>query len=85
MEMCEICRHDPCVSTCPNFNPDVDLKKFESGHYCKICGDRIYRGDYYYENYKHEMIHMECASNWGCGKLLNWFGESASVMEDKNE
>lgn len=83
--MCEICRHDPCVSTCPNFNPDVNLKNWESGHYCKACGGKIYRGDYYYKNYANEMIHIECASTWSVGKLLNWFGEVASVMEEGNE
>lgn len=85
MSMCEICRHNPCVPGCPNFDPDVDMQKWESGHHCKVCGDRIYRGDPYYENFSHETIHMECAGYWPLGKLLNWFGITASIMEDYYE
>ena len=83
--MCEICRNNPCVPECPNFDPNMDIQKWESRHHCEVCGDIIYRGDPYYENYAHEMIHMECATSWPLGKLLNWFGETASIMEDSYE
>ena len=85
MFMCDTCKHNPCIPGCPNFDSSVDMKQWESGHYCKICGNRIYRGDPYYENYAHEMIHMECAGSWPLGKLLNWFGETAAIMEEYHE
>lgn len=41
--MCEICRHSPCDSRCPNASePPVFAE-------CEACGMEIYDGDEYYD------------------------------------
>lgn len=41
--MCEICRHTPCDSRCPNAPlPPIFAE-------CEACGYEIYDGDEYYE------------------------------------
>lgn len=39
--MCQECRHNPCVSACPNYEPTV-------AYYCDCCGGEIYVGDTVY-------------------------------------
>ena len=39
--MCEECRHYPCISSCPNYEPAVAFK-------CDGCGGDIYIGDTMY-------------------------------------
>lgn len=39
--MCEECRHHPCISACPNYEPPVAYK-------CDCCGGNIYAGDTVY-------------------------------------
>lgn len=39
--MCEECRHYPCRSDCPNYEPPVAYK-------CDGCGDDIHVGDTVY-------------------------------------
>lgn len=76
--MCNVCRHVSCVPGCPNYDPEVDELKSE--YYCSICGDKIFPGDSYYENYNGEYIHEECASDIPLRKLLRWFGENPRVL-----
>lgn len=40
--MCDLCFHSPCVSNCPNFEPQAVC-------YCDICGESIFNGDVFYE------------------------------------
>ena len=40
--MCELCRHHPCLSTCPNYEPDVFCS-------CSECGCNLYVGDTAYK------------------------------------
>ena len=37
--MCEICRNNPCVPTCPNAEPEL---------YCDQCGEKIRKGTTYF-------------------------------------
>lgn len=39
--MCDLCRYNPCISNCPNFEP-------EPVYLCDECGDGIYDGEPYY-------------------------------------
>jgi len=40
--MCELCRHTPCLTNCPNYVPPVVCL-------CWKCGEEIYEGDTIYE------------------------------------
>ena len=37
--MCDICRNNPCVPTCPNAEPDL---------YCTQCDEKIRKGSTYF-------------------------------------
>lgn len=39
--MCEECRHNPCIPTCPNYDPPIVYE-------CDNCGGAIYAGDTVY-------------------------------------
>lgn len=40
--MCDECKHYPCVSNCPNFEPTALAV-------CDACGCDIYAGEHYFE------------------------------------
>lgn len=48
-------------------------------HYCSICGDGIYNGEEYIENYDGEYAHFECVQ--GIRQLLEFLGCDVNVME----
>lgn len=62
---------------CPNY------PQYKPFYYCSICGEGIYAGDEYIENYNGERIHFECA--YGTRWLLNWLGEDVKIMENVDE
>ena len=64
-------------SRCPNYEPP------KASHYCSVCGDGIYDGEYYIENQDDEYIHYECVQ--GTRQLLEWLGYEIKTMEDFDE
>lgn len=73
MQMCNLCRHDPCVSGCPNYSPAP------TDHYCDICGEGITDGEEYIENLDGRQIHFECIRS--LRELLEWLGYDVRTME----
>ncbi len=75
---CNICGrlngHDP---RCPDYIPK------KAAHYCSVCGDGIYDGEKYIENYKNEYRHFDCSL--GLKELLEWIGYEIKTMEDTYE
>ena len=64
--MCEICKHSPCVSGCPNYSPEKTSQK------CDLCGEYICVGEEYVDNFEGDLAHFECL---GCSDSdLNWLG-----------
>lgn len=41
--MCDLCRHNPCISNCPNAPEPIAMYK------CDNCGGDIYDGEHYYK------------------------------------
>lgn len=73
--MCEICKHNPCLSRCPNYIP----KRTE--HICCYCNDYIYIGDEFVMNENGEYIHRDCIPS--IGWLITWVDLKAKVMEEE--
>lgn len=72
--MCEICKHTPCLITCPNYIPP------SAKHYCSSCGYGIYDGEEYIENQNGECRHYECFH--GMRELLEWLGYKIKTMQN---
>ncbi len=72
--MCEICKHSPCLSLCPNYIPP------KAKHYCSFCKEGIYEGEEYIENLNGEYRHFECFA--GMRDLLEWLGYRIKIMGD---
>lgn len=74
--MCEICKHNPCLSQCPNYIPKT------SNYICCLCGEPIYIYDQYVRNNHGEYIHRDCISNidW----LIKWLGFEIKEMEEED-
>ena len=72
--MCELCRHDPCDPTCPNYSPAP------TDFYCVVCGEGIHAGDQYIENFSGEKMHLECIRS--LRELLEWLGYDIKTMEE---
>lgn len=54
--MCEECRHHPCVSGCPNYDPPIVYE-------CDGCGEAIYVGDtVYVVNLDREYHFCDCCT-----------------------
>lgn len=73
--MCDICRHNPCHSQCPNA-PEPDTV-----YTCEYCGTPIYVGDEYFEyegNYYH---YDECAAEVATSLLLRTCGATKGVAK----
>lgn len=73
--MCEICRHNPCLPQCPNYEPPKAM------YYCDFCGEGIYEGDEYIENDEGKHMHFECIQ--GLRHLLEWLNYDVKYMEDE--
>jgi hypothetical protein len=72
--MCEICRHNPCLSQCPNYAPP------KADYYCPICKEGIYGGDAYVENIYGEYIHRDCLN---CNdSTLEYLKIKTHIMEE---
>ena len=72
--MCDICRHDPCVSQCPNYVPP------RANCYCDVCGQGIYEGEEYIVNDEGKYMHFECVQ--GIRNLLEWLGYDVRYMDE---
>lgn len=67
--MCEECRHYPCLSNCPNYEPLVLAV-------CDSCGGEIYAGEHYFE------IPLEGYPTFNiCEDCMDDFGKYAEVDE----
>ena len=72
--MCEICKHTPCLIACPNYIP----RKVK--YYCSSCGEGIFEGEEYIENFDGEYRHYDCFH--GMRDLLEWLGYKIKTMEE---
>ena len=72
--MCDICRHDPCVSQCPNYVPP------RTDRYCDVCGQGIYEGEEYVRNDEGKYMHFECVQS--LRDLLEWLGYDVRYMDE---
>ena len=75
--MCNLCRQNPCDFRCPNYIPRKAI------HYCSFCGNGIFEGEEYIENYNEECRHYECFH--GMRDLLEWLGFEIKTMEETHE
>lgn len=72
--MCDLCRQNPCSPRCPNYTP---LKTI---HYCSSCGEGIYDGEEYIENFDSEYRHYDCF--YELRELVKWLCGEVRIMED---
>ncbi len=74
--MCEICRHSPCHSQCPNYEP-------RAFYICDICGDPIVAEDEFVE-IDDKYYHIDCLNdNYTPSEILEMLGISTRIaMED---
>lgn len=71
--ICKICRHDPCDTRCPNYEPPI------VDHYCSICDEGILDGEEYVTNDNGDMAHTECLDI--VYDVLNWLDCDVRIME----
>ena len=73
--MCELCRHNPCISRCPNVYPHKYVE------ICSVCGDGIYDGEEYIENDCGDYAHWECV--YYGRDLVKFLGYEIKEMEER--
>lgn len=73
---CDICgKFDGHSTRCPKYVPPKAM------FYCSACGEGIYPGEEYIENYCSEHKHYDCI--YGMRDLIEWLGYEIKVMEDE--
>ena len=72
--MCNICKHIPCHSQCPNY------ERAPTDMYCDICRESIYHGDEYVENKNGDYRHYDCF--YSMRELLEWLGYDIKTKEE---
>lgn len=67
--MCSVCMSIPCHHRCPN------AREHKPVHKCCQCGEGIFEGDKYYENFK-GYICMACIEDMSVSEIFSMLGES---------
>ena len=74
---CEYChRINGHHAQCPNYIAP------KASHYCSICGEGIYDGEEYIENFDGEYAHWECV-DYG-RDLVRFLGYEIKTMDEEN-
>lgn len=72
--MCEICRHTPCASRCPNAPEQKPITK------CLQCGDGILEGDEFFDG-PDGPVCKDCMEDMSYLEILELIGEKMKVAE----
>lgn len=72
--MCEICRHTPCDSRCPNAEEPKPV------HTCEWCKEPIYSGDKYMDTSEGPVC-KDCIEDMSVMEFCELIGESFKTAE----
>lgn len=75
--MCDVCGQTPCSRRCPNYVPE------NPRHKCFICGEEIYPGEEYIENFYGDLAHWDCID--GMRDLAEFLDIEIKEMEEDDD